>query len=70
MFLQVVVYTPDERIFYLNITLNNIVKVFRFDISPPIEELLCASQVVIRLNPDISIQKTGLHLWNKFVVKI
>ena len=63
-------YTPNERIFYLNITLNNIVKVFKFDISPPTEELLHASQTVIRLNPDIGIQKTGLHLWNKFVVKI
>jgi len=58
------VYTPNERIFYLNITLNNIVKVFRFDISPPTEELLRASQ------PDIGIQETSLHLWNKLVVKI
>jgi len=64
------VYTPNERIFYLNITLNNIVKVFMFDISPPTEELLCASQPVIRLNPDIGKQKTGHHWWNKVVVMI
>jgi len=43
--------------------------VFRFDISSPTEELLRASHPVIRLNPDIRIQKTGLQLWNKFFVK-
>jgi len=47
------VYTPNGRIFYLNITINNIVKVFRFDISPPSDDLLRASLPVIRLNPDI-----------------
>jgi len=64
------VYTPNERIFYLNITLNNIIKVFKFDISPPTEELLRASQPVIRLNPDIGIQKTVLYFCKKMVVKI
>ena len=53
MFVYVVVYTPNGRIFYLNITINNIVKVFRFDISPPSDDLLRASLPVIRLNLDI-----------------
>jgi len=64
------VYTPNEHIFYLNITLNNIVKVFKFDISPPTEELLRDSQPVIHLNPDIGIEKTVLHFWKKMVLKI
>jgi len=43
------VYTPNRRIFYLNITINNIVKVFRFDISPSSDDLLRASFPVITL---------------------
>jgi len=50
------VYTPNGHIFYLNITINNIVKVFKFDISPLSDDLLRASLPFIRLNPDIGIQ--------------
>ncbi|XP_052724036.1 uncharacterized protein LOC128193885 [Vigna angularis] len=40
------------RIYYLNITVRNVVKVFKADIGPPTEELLNASsRPVIRPNP-------------------
>ncbi|KOM50295.1 hypothetical protein LR48_Vigan08g112200 [Vigna angularis] len=44
--------SPFGRIYYLNITVRNIVKVFKADIGPPTEELLNASsRPVIRPNP-------------------
>ncbi|KOM56778.1 hypothetical protein LR48_Vigan10g267000 [Vigna angularis] len=35
--------SPFGRIYYLNITVRNVVKVFKADIGPPTEELLNAS---------------------------
>ncbi|KOM38131.1 hypothetical protein LR48_Vigan03g151300 [Vigna angularis] len=44
--------SPFGRIYYLNITVRNVVKVFKADIGPPTEELLNASsRPVIRPNP-------------------
>ncbi|KAK7368188.1 hypothetical protein VNO80_10212 [Phaseolus coccineus] len=45
------IFSPNRRNFYLNITLNNIVKVFNFDICPPTKELVLACHPVIRLPP-------------------
>ncbi|XP_068504002.1 uncharacterized protein [Phaseolus vulgaris] len=48
---SVKIFSPDQRVFYLQITVNNIVKVFKFDICPPTEELIRASKPVIRVPP-------------------
>ncbi|KAK7368088.1 hypothetical protein VNO80_10110 [Phaseolus coccineus] len=45
------IFSPNRRNFYLNITLNNFVKVFNFDICPPTEELVLACHPVISLPP-------------------
>ncbi|WVY94271.1 hypothetical protein V8G54_033359 [Vigna mungo] len=49
---SVVVFSPFGRTHYLNITVRNVVKVFKANIGPPIEELLNASsRPEIRPNP-------------------
>ncbi|XP_027907620.1 uncharacterized protein LOC114166932 [Vigna unguiculata] len=47
---EVAVFKHPRLIQYLNITLRNIVKVFKYNISPPTEEEVKASLPVVRLN--------------------
>ncbi|XP_022636080.1 uncharacterized protein LOC106760684 isoform X2 [Vigna radiata var. radiata] len=39
---KVAVFMPNRRTYYLNITVRNVVKVFKADIGPPTEELVRA----------------------------
>ncbi|XP_068497881.1 uncharacterized protein [Phaseolus vulgaris] len=63
------IFTPNRRNFYLNITLNNIVKVFNSDICPPTNDLVRACHPVVRL-PPTTLDAEKMELLFKAIKKI
>ncbi|XP_068466491.1 uncharacterized protein [Phaseolus vulgaris] len=59
----VAIFSPNQRAFYLNITVKNIVKVFKFDICPPSGEEVRSCHPVIRDPPTLDAKQ--LELLNK-----